>query len=246
VKEEDKEEFLSSIEDDTDGGKNPYEMVFKVNLVTADSPASSNKRSCHQSKRKKRNSRTKENPEKPKQEMQDVVTEDQDNQGNHSCETEEEDENIFLCDPAAEQRADAGMETDVYRAVTNEAAALPVIENAFFQPGSWLQGVVPNNGASPAFTFGSPAITTSAIASLDNASFHDSNGAASPLPGSPGFMFLKTEPMALAQEERLARNPYFIRTPPQLRRTHTCGGLVIGAPTFMLDDNMEDDEILGW
>jgi len=39
------------------------------------------------------------------------------------------------------------------------------------------------------------------------------------------FMFLRTEPMILAQEERLGRNPYFIRTPPQVRRGSAGGGV---------------------
>jgi len=50
------------------------------------------------------------------------------------------------------------------------------------------------------------------------------------------FMFLKTEPMALAQEERLGRNPYFIRTPPQMRRN------AHNAKAVFVDDCMQEDE----
>jgi len=56
------------------------------------------------------------------------------------------------------------------------------------------------------------------------------------LAGSPSFMFLKSEPMALKMEERLARNPYFIRTPPQLRRNEH------GIAAAMSYDCMEEDD----
>jgi len=54
--------------------------------------------------------------------------------------------------------------------------------------------------------------TTTAIGVQDN------NNNNTIIPNMGAFMFLSTQPMILAQEERLGRNPYFIRTPPQLRR----------------------------
>ena len=63
------------------------------------------------------------------------------------------------------------------------------------------------------------------------------------------FMFLKNEPMILAQEERLGRNPYFIRTPPQVRRgvppAATATPIAVPPPRiaafYSADDGMEEE-----
>jgi len=50
------------------------------------------------------------------------------------------------------------------------------------------------------------------------------------------FMFLRTEPMILAQEERLGRNPYFIRTPPQVRRGEASGAALPVAMAMAMEE----------
>jgi len=60
-----------------------------------------------------------------------------------------------------------------------------------------------------------------------------------PASASPvSFTLLKREPMVLAQEERVGRNPYFIRTPPLLRRDKRY------LSTAIEDSNMDEDELI--
>jgi len=200
-----------SFEEGQDGeGRNPYEMVFKVNLVGAprsSSSSSGNDREDrrHPNKKKKRNSRTKD----PRQ----LVT-------HQDC----EEESIFLCEPpstepqrslslvaeimSAEVKADPGRTSVV---VSAQQGMSGLDSELLLQQQRWLHAAINIGDLSPI--------------------------AGDMSEGSPSFMFLKSEPMALKMEERLARNPYFIRTPPQLRRTEP------GIAASMTYDCMEEDDV---
>jgi len=186
-------------------GQNPYEMVFRVNLVGAPGSSSSSSSGSdrehrrHPNKKKKRNSRTKD------RERQYVT--------HQNC----EEESIFLCEPpsAEPQRAlslVAEVKADPGASVVPVQQAMTA-ESEFLLQQRWLHATVNIGDLSPV-----------------------AGDMSEVLGGSPSFMFLKSEPMALKMEERLARNPYFIRTPPQLRRTEP------GIAAAMSYDCMEEDD----